>query len=179
MQSPSGGASDRETFEALVEQYVDRLYGVALRITGSPDDAEDAIQDALLSAYQHWDEFRHAASRGTWLYRIAVNAALGRTRRRRPEEYLTDSGYEQAVVTDWSEDLARRVEAAELRSILEDGILRLPEEFRLALVLRDVEGFSTAEAAAILEVSEAAVKSRLHRARVLLRQHVTTYMEFR
>lgn len=179
MDSPPGEFNDREAFEALVEDYLDRLYRAALRITGSPQDAEDALQDALLSAYQHWGEFRHASAGGTWLYRITVNAALGRSRRRRPEEYLSDDGYDQAQVVDWSEDLARRVETAELRAILEEGILRLPEDFRVALVLRDVEGLSTAEAAAILELTEAAVKSRLHRARVLLRQHVSTYLEAR
>ncbi|HEY1295514.1 MAG TPA: sigma-70 family RNA polymerase sigma factor [Chloroflexota bacterium] len=179
MERPSGVPSDREAFEALVENYIDRLYRVAQRITGSPQDAEDALQDALLSAYRHWGEFRHASAAGTWLYRITVNAALGRARRRQPEEYLSDTGYAQAEVVDWSEDLARRAEAAELRAILEEGILRLPADFRVTLVLRDVEGLSTAEAAAVLELSEAAVKSRLHRARVLLRQYVSTYLEVR
>jgi len=176
MQSTSDDDSDRPAFERLVEHYIDRLYTVALRITGSPQDAEDAVQDALLSAYQHWREFRGESSRGTWLYRITVNAALGRTRRRHPEEYLTETGYETSVA-DWSEDLAQRVETAELYRVVEAGIQRLPEDFRLALVLRDVEGFSTAEAAEILEVSEAALKSRLHRARVLLRQYVSNYLE--
>jgi RNA polymerase sigma-70 factor (ECF subfamily) len=177
--SPSGANSDREAFEALVEQYIDRLYRAALRLTGSPQDAEDALQDALLSAYQHWGEFRHASAGGTWLYRITVNAALGRARRWRPEEYLSDTGYLQAEVVDWSEDLARRVEAAELRSVLDSGVARLQDDFRVVLVLRDVEGLSTAETAAILDLSEAAVKSRLHRARVLLRQFVSTYLETR
>jgi RNA polymerase sigma-70 factor, ECF subfamily len=177
MQPPSRGDSDREAFEALVERYIDRLYGVAWRITGSPQDAEDAVQDALLSAYQHWGEFRYASSGETWLYRITINAALGRTRRRRPEDYLTDTGYADVRITDWSEDLAQRIEAAELRTVLEDGIWRLPEEFRVALVLRDVQGFSTAEAAEVLEISEAALKSRLHRARVLLRQYVSTFFD--
>jgi RNA polymerase sigma-70 factor (ECF subfamily) len=179
MDSPAGEHNDRTAFEALVEDYIDRLYRAALRITGSPQDAEDALQDALLSAYQHWGEFRHASTGGTWLYRITVNAALGRTRRRRPEDYLSDDGYAQAEVVDWSEDLARRVESAELRTILEEGILRLPEDFRVALVLRDVEGLSTAQAAEALELTEAAVKSRLHRARVLLRQYVSSYLEAR
>ncbi len=179
MESPSGAPSDREAFEALVELYIDRLYRAALRLTGSPQDAEDALQDALLSAYQHWGEFRHAAAGGTWLYRITVNSALSRARRRRPEEYLTDTGYRQVEVFDWSEDLARRVEATELRSVLQSGILRLPEDFRVVLVLRDVEGLSTAEAASVLDLSEAAVKSRLHRARVLLRQFVSSYLETR
>jgi RNA polymerase sigma-70 factor (ECF subfamily) len=180
MESPSGASSDREAFETLVELYLDRLYRAALRLTGSPEDAEDALQDALLSAYQHWGEFRHASAASTWLYRITVNSALGRARRRRPDEdYLSDTGYGQAEIVDWSEDLGRRAEAAELRSVLEDGMLRLQDDFRVVLVLRDVDGLSTAEAAAILEVSEAAVKSRLHRARVLLRQFVSSYLETR
>lgn len=179
MESPSGASSDREAFEALVEQYFDRLYRAALRLTGSPQDAEDALQDALLSAYQHWGEFRHASAGGTWLYRITVNAALSRARRRRPEEYLADTGYLQAEIVDWSEDLARRAESAELHAVLESGILRLHEDMRAVLVLRDVEGLSTAEAAAVLDLSESAVKSRLHRARVLLRQFVATYLETR
>jgi RNA polymerase sigma-70 factor (ECF subfamily) len=179
VESPSGASSDREAFEALVEQYIDRLFRAALRLTGSQQDAEDALQDALLSAYQHWSEFRHASGGGTWLYRITVNAALGRARRRRPEDYLADTGYRQPEIVDWSEDLARRAEAAELRSVLETGILRLQEDVRVVLVLRDVEGLSTAEAAAILDLSEAAVKSRLHRARVLLRQFVSSYLETR
>jgi RNA polymerase sigma-70 factor (ECF subfamily) len=179
MQSPSSGGRDREAFEALVEEYIDRLYRAALRVNGSPQDAEDAVQDALLSAYQHWGEFQHESSGGTWLYRITINAALSRARRRRPEEYLTDTGYAEERVVDWSEDLARRIEADELHAILEDGISRLPEDFRVALVLRDVEGLSTTEAAAILELSESALKSRLHRARVLLRQYISTYLEGR
>jgi RNA polymerase sigma-70 factor (ECF subfamily) len=179
VESPSGASSDREAFEVLVEQYIDRLFRAALRLTGSPQDAEDAVQDALLSAYQHWGEFRHASTGGTWLYRITVNAALGRARRRRPEDYLADTGYRRAEIVDWSEDLARRAEAAELRSVLEDGILRLEQDYRVVLVLRDVEGLSTAEVAAVLELSEAAVKSRLHRARVLLRQFVSSYLETR
>src|SRR5262249_14243908 len=107
------------------------------------------------------------------------NAALARARRRRPDEYLSDTGYLQGELVDWSEDLARRVEADELRAVLESGILRLQEDFRVVLVLRDVEGLSTAEAAGVLELSEAAVKSRLHRARVLLRQYVSTYLDAR
>lgn len=176
MQSPPS-EPDREAFESLVERSIDQLYRAAVRITGVPQDAEDALQDALLSAYQHWSEFRHASSGSTWLYRITVNAALQRTRRRRPEEYLSDTGYAEGRVVDWSEDLARRLEAAELRDVLQEGIARLPDEYRVTLVLRDVEGFPTAETAAILQESEAAIKSRLHRARVLLRQYLANYMD--
>jgi RNA polymerase sigma-70 factor, ECF subfamily len=179
MASTPGGHDDRQAFEILIEGYSDRLYSIALRITGSPEDAEDAIQDAVMSAYRAWAQFRGEARGSTWLYRIVVNAALQRVRRRPPEEQLTATGYEESTVVDWSEDLSRRLEEADLHELLERGIALLPEELRVALVLRDVEGLSTADAAAILDLSEAALKSRLHRARVLLRQWVAEYLERR
>jgi RNA polymerase sigma-70 factor (ECF subfamily) len=174
-----GGEHDRPEFELLIEGYSDRLYSIALRITDSAEDAEDAVQDAVLSAYQSWAQFRGEARGTTWLYRIVVNAALERVRRRHREDYLTATGYEEASVVDWSEDLARRVEDADLREMLERGITLLPDELRVALVLRDVEGLSTTDSAAILDLSEAALKSRLHRARVLLRQWVAGNLDRR
>jgi RNA polymerase sigma-70 factor (ECF subfamily) len=178
-RSTPGDQDDRQAFELLIEGSSDRLYSVALRITGSPEDAEDALQDAALSAYQSWAQFRGEARGTTWLYRIVVNAALQRVRRRRPEEELSATGYDEASVIDWSEDLLRRVEDADLHDMLERGIALLPGDLRVALVLRDVEGLSTTESAVILDISEAALKSRLHRARVLLRQWVADQMERR
>jgi RNA polymerase sigma-70 factor, ECF subfamily len=167
---------DGSTFEGLIELYADRVYSVALRITGSPDEAADAVQDAFLSAYEHRSAFRGESAASTWLYRIAVNAALQRVRARRPTEYLELPTEEDAEPVDWSEDVPRRVEDAELREMLERGIAHLSENERAAFVLRDVEGLSTAEAAAALDLTEAALKSRLHRARVLLRQLLTDYL---
>jgi RNA polymerase sigma-70 factor, ECF subfamily len=179
MASTPGGHDDRQAFEILIEGYSDRLYSIALRITGSPQDAEDAVQDAVLSAYQAWAQFRGEARGSTWLYRIVVNAALQRVRRRPAEEELSATGYEASTVIDWSEDLSRRVEEADLHELLERGIALLPAELRIALVLRDVEGLSTTDAAAIMDLSEAALKSRLHRARVLLREWVAGYLDRR
>jgi RNA polymerase sigma-70 factor (ECF subfamily) len=167
---------DAQTFEGLIDRYADRVYSVALRITGSPEDAADAVQDAFLSAYEHRDAFRGESTASTWLYRIAVNAALQRVRIRRPTEYLELPADEDAEIVDWSEDVPRRVEASELREMLERGIAHLPVNERVAFVLRDVQGLSTAEAAAVLELTEAALKSRLHRARVLLRQFLADYL---
>jgi RNA polymerase sigma-70 factor (ECF subfamily) len=163
-------------FEGLIERYADRVYSIVLRITGSPEDAEDATQDAFLAAYQHRADFRGEAALSTWLYRIAVNAALQRVRARRPVASIEPADDEGVDVVDWSEDVARRVELGELREVIEEGIARLPENERVALVLRDVEGFSTAEAAAVLELSEAALKSRVHRGRVLLRHYLADYI---
>ena len=179
MGPPPGGEQDRQAFERLIENYADRLFSIALRITGSVQDAEDAVQDAALSAYQSWAQFRGESRGSTWLYRIVVNAALQRVRARHPDDYLRATGYEEVSVVDWSEDLTRRVEDADLRAMLEQGIALLPEDLRVALVLRDVEGLSTVDSAAILDVSEAALKSRLHRARVLLRQWVADRLENR
>jgi RNA polymerase sigma-70 factor (ECF subfamily) len=179
MQPPREGPIDPAAFAGLVEEYADRLYSLAVRITGSAEDARDAVQDTFLSAYRQRAQFRAEADLGTWLYRIAVNAALQRVRARRPVEYLDDTGYDRTHIVDWSDDLARRAEIGELRLIIEQGIARLPDEARVALVLRDVEGLSTAEAADILEISETALKSRLHRARLLLRQYLADYLEDR
>jgi RNA polymerase sigma-70 factor, ECF subfamily len=162
-------------FEGLVERHGDRVYNIALRITGSPEDAEDATQEAFISAYQHRADFRGEAALSTWLYRITVNAALQRVRTRRPAGPLP-SDEEGTAVVDWSEDVLQRVELGELRQVIGRGIALLPEGERAALVLRDVEGFSTAEAAAVLELSEAALKSRVHRGRVLLRRYLADYL---
>ena len=166
-------------FERLVDEYSDRIYAAALRITGLPADAEDVLQDTFLQAYEHRMSFRGESSPATWLYRIAVNAALAKLRQRHPVIYLEDTGYESIQILDWSTDLERRVEASELREQLERGIGRLPSDFQVVVVLRDAEGLSTAEVAGILELSEAAVKSRLHRGRVLLRQFLADYLRER
>jgi RNA polymerase sigma-70 factor (ECF subfamily) len=179
MRPPRQEPGDLGRFEGLVEEYGDRMYSIALRITGSPEEAEDVTQDALLAAYQHRERFRGEASVASWLYRIVVNAALQRVRRRRPVAYLEDSGIDRFRVVDWSDDLARRLASDELREMIEHGIGLLPEDVRVVLVLRDVEQFSTAEAADILELTQAALKSRLHRARVLLRQYLSDYLERR
>jgi RNA polymerase sigma-70 factor (ECF subfamily) len=176
MGPPPEGPTEGASFENLVEEFADRLYSTALRITGSREEAEDAMQDAFLSAYRNRASFQGRSEIGTWLFRIVVNAALQRVRRRHPEDYLEATDYDNPYIADWSEDLLRRVELDELRAQLENGIGRLPEDLRVALVLRDVEQLSTTETALILEISEAALKSRLHRARVLLRHDLAEYL---
>jgi RNA polymerase sigma-70 factor, ECF subfamily len=178
MDQSESGSPTRAAFERLVEEYADRIYNVALRITGNQADAEDSMQDAFLQAYRSWSSFRGQSAPTTWLYRIAVNAALRRVQSRRPMEYLTELAVEEDVV-DWSGDLAERAHSAEQRERILAGIDLLPPDERAALVLRDVDGLSTAEAAAALEITEQALKSRLHRARVLLRQHLGEYFRER
>jgi RNA polymerase sigma-70 factor (ECF subfamily) len=174
MDQPDRPLPDRGAFERLIEEYADRVYNVALRITGNRADAEDSMQEAFLSAYHAWSTFRGQSSPATWLYRIAVNEALMRVRARRPVEHLTELVYQEEV-SDWSDDLSNVAQRAEQRDLLLAGLALLEPDQRAALVLRDIDGLSTAEAAEALEISEQALKSRLHRARALLRQHLADY----
>ncbi len=164
------GAPSPVAFEQLVEEFGDRVYGIALRITGSPPDAEDATQDAFLSAFRAWPRFRSEASPGTWLYRIAVNAALQRVRAARPVEYLVETDEEQVTVRDWRSDVPGAAERSELYAALQVGIGLLPPDVRVAVVLRDVEGLSNQEVADALGLTVPAAKSRIHRARMQLRE---------
>ena len=174
MDDPQPGAPEHWTFERLVEEYADRIYNVALRVTGDRSDAEDAMQEAFLSAYAAWPRFRGESSPVTWLYRIALNTALMRVRSRRPVEYLSELVPEDDV-QDWSPSVADLAQRSELQERILTGISLLEPDQRSALVLRDIDGLSTAAAAEVLEISEQALKSRLHRARMLLRQYLADY----
>lgn len=153
-------AGDPAAFDALVRRHSDRLWAVALRTLGDREDAADAVQDGLLSAYRNAARFRGEAAVTTWLHRIVVNACLDRIRRRqaRPTVPLPESGAAPAAPTV-DRDTALDVRAA---------LARLPVEQRSALVLVDVQGYGVAEAAAILGVPEGTVKSRCARGRARL-----------
>src|SRR4051812_28844362 len=127
MSLSSEGTPDLVAFEQLVAEYQDRVYGIALRITGSPAEAEDVMQDAFLDAFRAWPTFRGDAAPTTWLYRIAVNAALRRVRTRREVDYLSEQGESDQEIADWSADTAQTAVRHELELRLEDGITRLPE----------------------------------------------------
>jgi RNA polymerase sigma-70 factor, ECF subfamily len=157
MSLSSEGTPDLVAFEQLVAEYGDRIFGIALRVTGSPSDAEEVMQEAFLQAFRSWSTFRGESAPTTWLYRIAVNAALTRVRSRHDVELLSERDDGKKEVADWTSDAVQAVLRGELRQQIEVGITRLPEALRVVLVLR---------------VSEAAVKSRLHRARALLRSYL-------
>jgi RNA polymerase sigma-70 factor, ECF subfamily len=174
MDESERNAFDREVFVRMVEEYADRVYNVALRITGNPADAEDAMQSAFESAYREWPHFRGQARPTTWLYRIAVNTALQRVRSRHPSDYLSDLP-DEGEVRDWSASVVELAERSEFHAVLYDGLSQLPPDFRAVLVLRDIDGLSAAEAAEALEITVQALKSRLHRARALLRAQLADY----
>jgi RNA polymerase sigma-70 factor (ECF subfamily) len=154
-------AGDREAFGTLVRRHRDRLWAVALRTLADPEEAADALQDALISAFRNADSFRGDAAVTTWLHRVVVNACLDRVRRRRarPSVPLDDR------------DIPARQDAhaaTEARLIVWDALARLPEPQRIALVLVDLEDLPVTEVAELLGVPEGTVKSRCARARITL-----------
>ncbi len=170
-------AGDRDAFEDLVRRHADRLYAVVLRFTADPAEAEEVTQEAFLRAWHSIGRFDGRSQFFTWLYRIGINEAKRRAERRPAAGKvvsLEEGQVEEAA--DLNESPQARSEQGELRDRLEQAIRSLPLDYRAPLVLRDVEGLSTAEAAAILELGEAAFKSRLHRARLAVRASIDKYL---
>jgi len=161
---------DTAVFEILMRRYNQRLFRAARAILRDDADAEDAVQGAYLAAYTHLDQFAGAARFSTWLTRIAVREALGklRTRRRRGEVDL--EGKEEMLMSDETDDSPEKHAARrELAGVLESAVDALPEIYRIVFMMREIEQLSTQETADVLELSEEAVKVRLHRARAMLR----------
>jgi len=151
-------AGDPNAFTTLVRRHRDRLWAVALRTTGDPEDAADALQDALISALRGAAGYRGDAAVTTWLHRVVINASLDRIRRRQARPAIPLDGHE---VQSRHDDHAATVIRVDIRAAL----ARLPEPQRVALILVDLEDMTIAEAAEILEVPEGTVKSRCSRAR--------------
>jgi RNA polymerase sigma-70 factor (ECF subfamily) len=171
-------ARDERAFEQLIREQGPRLLSVCRRFLRNEEDARDAVQEALLSAYSSIGRFEQASRLGTWLHRIAVNCCLMRlrTRRRRPEEPIEDflpnfaaDGHQNLPSGPWEGSAEELLERAQTGRVVREAIDRLPDSYRCVLLLRDIEELSTEEAARTLEISENAVKIRLHRARQALR----------
>src|SRR5437868_1089691 len=179
-------AGDVTAFEELVRRYDRNVFRIAQHITQNREDAEDVVQDAFLKAYSNLEQFQGQSKFYTWLVRIAVNEALMKLRRRRPERMVsldedvkTDEDSLPREVADWSPNPEQQYSQAELREILSRTIQGLPPGFRTVFVLRDVEGLSTEETAEALDLSIPAVKSRLLRARLQLRERLSRYFQRR
>jgi len=163
-------AGDRAAFDVLVRRHADGLYAVVVRLCASAQEAEEVTQEAFLRAWRGLPGFRGGSQFFTWLYRIGVNEARRRSQRSRRGALVVSLDEHRArEVSDGSMRPDDRAEHAELRRELDRAIGGLPVDHRAALVLRDIEGLSTAQAAAVLGLREAAFKSRLHRARTALR----------
>jgi RNA polymerase sigma-70 factor (ECF subfamily) len=177
---------DIGAFESLVRRYDRNVFRIAQHITQNREDAEDVVQDAFLKAYQNLGQFQGQSKFYTWLVRIAVNEALMRLRRRRPERTVsidedvkTEEDSMPREIADWSPNPEQLYTQSELKEILGKTIQGLPPSFRTVFVLRDVEGLSTEETASALELSVPAVKSRLLRARLQLRERLNKYFKRR
>lgn len=170
-------AGDEHAVEELVGRYARLVYRVALRITGTAADADEITWDVMHAVWRRIATYRGEAALSSWIYRIAANAAYERVRARKVPTVALEEVFHRydptasgvADSSDWSASCDDPLVQAELRAVLEDGIAELPVDYRTSLVLRDVEGLSNAEVADVLDVSLAAVKSRVHRARLALR----------
>jgi RNA polymerase sigma-70 factor (ECF subfamily) len=171
-------AGDGDAFEACVRAYCGRLLAVARRILGNEEDARDAVQDAFLAAFRGVGRFQGLSGLGTWLHRIAVNAALGRlrARQRQPERpiegllpHFGEGEHQLDPPAPWKAAPDTGLQQRETRELVRRCIDQLPEAYRTVLLLRDVEGLDTDEAARLLGTSAGVVKTRLHRARQALR----------
>jgi RNA polymerase sigma-70 factor (ECF subfamily) len=161
---------DTALYEIIMRRYNQRLYRVARAIVRDDTEAEDVMQDAYVRAYQNLGQFARRAPFSAWLTRIAVNEALARVRQRGRLDQLDDETEGPVMnLVDTSLDPEQSTSTAELGHLLEDAVLSLPEQFRVVLMLRDVEGLSTSETAEALSLTEENVKVRLHRGHALLR----------
>lgn len=175
-------AGDRAAFAQVVDLYADRLYNVTLKLLGDPMEAEDALQEAFISAYKAIEGFEGRSSLGTWLYRIAYNAALMRLRKKQPDTVsidrpvqLDDGNTLPRQFYDWCCLPERDLMTGEALEHMEEAIGMLSDTLRPVFILRDIEGLSTAETSEVLDISVSAVKSRLHRARLFLRERLSAY----
>jgi RNA polymerase sigma-70 factor (ECF subfamily) len=171
-------SGDGDAFEACVRTYCGQLLLVARRILRNEEDANDAVQDAFLSAFKGISHFKGQAQLGTWLHRIVVNAALGRLRRlqRHPEgsiedmlPHFGDGEHQRDPPVPWQATPETLMAKRETRDLVQRCIGQLPENYRIVLLFHDIEGMATEETAEILGTSTAVVKTRLHRARQALR----------
>jgi RNA polymerase sigma-70 factor, ECF subfamily len=182
-------AGDPSAMEELVRSNQQRVYNFAMRMCRNVEDAKDILQETFLGMVRSIREFREESKFTTWLYRIASNACLKKRRRGvhdpTPEQELSldelmprpDSEGRRPEIADWSDDAERALLRGELSAQMEAAIDKLPREYKIVLVLRDVEGFSAEETAEMLKLSVSAVKSRLHRARVFVRRELAGYFE--
>jgi len=175
---------DLEAFSDLVKRYDRNVFRIAQHITHNEEDAQDVVQEAFLKAYTNLAQFQGNSKFYTWLVRIAVNEALMKLRRRRSdktgsidEDVETEEGSMPREVADWSPNPEQLYGTSELGDILKKTIQGLPPGFRTVFVLRDVEGLSTEETAEMLGLSIPAVKSRLLRARLQLRERLAKYFK--
>ena len=173
---------DRGEFARLVETYSPMIYRLGLKMLDNPQDVEDMLQETFIKTYRHLKDFDGRSNLSTWLYRIATNEALMALRRKRPDtisfdEPLADEAepQEPLQIVDWCCMPEEELMSAEGRTYLDKAVESLPTSLRVVFLLRDIEGLSTRETAEVLNLSDMAVKTRLSRARLQLRESLSAY----
>jgi RNA polymerase sigma-70 factor, ECF subfamily len=175
-------AGDRTEFARLVDKYSGSIYRLALKMLNDPQDAEDILQETFIKAFRYLSTFEGRSSLSTWLYRIAVNEALMLVRKHQPdsvsidEEIETNEGdLEPREIVDWHNLPEDELMSEEIQKVLDDAIQHLPQTLRVVFLLRDIQDLSVKETAEALNLSETAVKTRLLRARLRLREYLSEY----
>lgn len=173
---------DRAEFARLVDTYSSPIYRLGLKMLGNEQDAEDILQNTFLNALTHLADFEGRSSLSTWLYRIAANEALMLIRKRKPNINIEDMQPEDAddvplpeTFVDWSVLPEKELLSGESKKAIEAAVKKLPESLRMVFILRDVEDLSIKETAEILNLTEVNVKTRLLRARMALREQLSSY----
>ena len=164
-------------FSRVVEDYADFAYNVAYRMLHNVEDAEDAVQEAFISAYRAFPRFKGESKVSTWLYCIVVNSCLMKIRKEKSRaKYMIQTGYNDDIAHDWTADPEQAAISEELRDVVESELAKLTPELRATVVMRDVQGLSTEESAETLGLSITAFKSRFHRGRILVRNGLEVYL---
>ncbi len=176
---------DEEAFNEIINRYEDKIYGLALRVTRNPSDAEEVMQEVFLTLIKKIDTFRGESKFSSWLYRVTMNTSYMHLRKNTKYEnnisledyvpYNEDGTLHGIKDRDWSNRPDKALLSNESLEIIERAIEELPEPYRAVFILKDIEGFSNEEAAEILKLSVPATKSRLHRARLFLRDKLSDY----
>ena len=168
---------DPDAFTILFETYSDKVFRLAVGLLEDETEAEGVVQDSFLRLFERLDQFEGRSKLSTWLYRVAYNISIDRLRKRRPtvplaDELEDDDTPSPVILADWRDAPERLLTAAEIKDELDKAIASLPQKYKVVFTLRDIEGLSTRETAVITNLSTSAVKVRLHRARLFLRERL-------
>ncbi|MBE9504350.1 MAG: sigma-70 family RNA polymerase sigma factor [Proteobacteria bacterium] len=175
---------DPAAMDELVDAYSGKIFNLSIGLLKKEEDAEDVVQDTLLQVFEKINTFREEAALSSWMYRIALNFSYMKLRKIKRDDYtpleeylpkFRSDGMHSMPVQNWAEKGETTLLRKELGEILKDSINSLSEKYRIVLQLRDIDGFSTEEVANITGMTVPAVKSRLHRARLFLREKISTY----
>lgn len=177
-------AGESSAMDELVDAYSDKIYNLAMGLLKKEQDAEDVVQDTLLQVFEKINTFRGEAALSSWIYRIAINFAYMKIRKIKRNDYIPledympkfeKNGMHQHPVSNWADKADNKLIRKEMRELIMGNIDKLAEKYKIVLVMRDIQGLSTEEVAEATGMTVPAVKSRLHRARLFLRERLACY----